>query len=169
MKCFSKKFCTWGQIIMIFTFKGHAKGLWVTRPKLAHLKVLLEWIQLQYDMVTLFVQNNVQKPECKIRSKSRDIDENDIVQWLGETFGIFRRLAAEWRQLVFVYDVIREHGDSNKRRRQRRFKPLQETGVEKMINGNVPEFISLWFASVHGAVSCIQNCVLPLVLRLQKV
>ena len=57
-------------------------------------------------MVTLFVQNYIQKPERKTRSESRDIDENDIVQWLGETFGIFRRLAAEWRRQTFVYDVI---------------------------------------------------------------
>ena len=63
----------------------------------------------------------------------------------------------------------REHGDSNKRWRQRRFEPSQETGVKKMINGNVSsEFISLWFASVHGAASYIQNFVSPLVWRLQK-
>ena len=62
----------------------------------------------------------------------------------------------------------REHGDSSNRWRQRRFEPSQETGVKKMINGNVSsEFISLWFASVHCA-SSIQNCVPPLVLRLQK-
>ena len=47
-----------------------------------------------------------QKPELKIRSESRDIDENDIVQWLGETFGIVRWLAPKWRRLMFVYDVI---------------------------------------------------------------
>ena len=41
--------------------------------------------------------------ERKTRSESRDIDENDIVQWLGDTFGIFRRLAAEWRRHAFVY------------------------------------------------------------------
>ena len=59
-------------------------------------------------MVTLFVKNNMQKtPERKICSESRDINENKIVQWLGETFGIFRRLAAEWRRIAFVYDVIR--------------------------------------------------------------
>ena len=63
----------------------------------------------------------------------------------------------------------REHGDSNKRWRQRRFEPSQETGVKKMINGNVSsEFISLWFASVHGAANSIQNCVSPLVLRYKK-
>ena len=33
--------------------------------------------------------------------------EADIsMQWLGDTFGIFRRLAAEWRRIAFVYDVI---------------------------------------------------------------
>ena len=31
----------------------------------------------------------------------------------------------------------REHGDSNERWRQRQFEPSQETGVKKMINGNV--------------------------------
>ena len=78
-------------------------------------------------MVTLFVQNNIQKPERKIRSESRDIDENDIVQWLGETFGIFRRLAAEWHRLMFVDDVIGNmaiatsvdaRGDSSHRKRR---------------------------------------------------
>ena len=62
------------------------------------------------------------------------------------------------------------HGDSNKRWSQRRFEPSQETIVKKMINGNVSsEFISLWFAYFHGAAGSIQNCVSPLVLRLQKV
>ena len=46
------------------------------------------------------------KSERKKCSKSRDIDENTIVHWLGETFNIFRRLAAEWRRIAFVYDVI---------------------------------------------------------------
>ena len=69
-----------------------------------------------------------------------------------------------------LWTLIQLHsaGDSNNRWRQRRFELSQETGVKKMINGNVSsEFISLWFASVHGA-SSIQNCVSPLVLRLQK-
>ena len=78
-------------------------------------------------MVILFIKNNIQKkPERKIRSESRDIDENKIVQWLGETLGIFRRLAAEWRQMAFVYDVIGNmaiatsvgtRGDSSHRKR----------------------------------------------------
>ena len=64
----------------------------------------------------------------------------------------------------------RGHGDSKNRCRQRQFDPSQKTGVKKMINGNVSsEFISLWFASVDGAASSIQNCVSRLVLRLQKV
>ena len=45
----------------------------------------------------------------------------------------------------------RKHGNSNKRWRQRRFEPSQETGVKKMKNGNVSSaFISLWFASVRS-------------------
>ena len=51
--------------------------------------------------------------------------ENKIVQWLGETFGIICRLTAEWRRIPF-YDVIGNMAGSNKRLRQRRFKPSQE-------------------------------------------
>ena len=67
------------------------------------------------------------KPERKTRSESRDIDENDIVLWLGETFGIFRRLSAEWRRQAFLYDVIGNmamatsvdaRGDSSHRKRR---------------------------------------------------
>ena len=72
-------------------------------------------------------KNNIQKPERKICSKTRDIDENKIAQRLGETFGIFRRLAAEWHRIAFVYDVIRDmaiatsvdaRGDSSHRKRR---------------------------------------------------
>ena len=38
---------------------------------------------------------NIKYTERKTRSENRDIDENNIVQCLGKTFGIFRRLAAE--------------------------------------------------------------------------
>ena len=42
-------------------------------------------------------------------------------------------------------------------------------GIKKMINGNVSsELILLLFASVYEASSSIQNCISPLVLRLQK-
>ena len=86
------------------------------------------------------------------------------------TYGIFRQPADEWRWIVFVYDIIGNIAGSNKCWRQRRFKPSQEMGIKKMINGNVlSELVSLWFASVYGAASSIQNCVLPLVLHLQKV
>ena len=46
------------------------------------------------------------KPERKIRSESRDIDENQIVQWLGETFGIFCRLAAEWCYGMLLFYAV---------------------------------------------------------------
>ena len=59
-----------------------------------------------YNMITLFVQTIYIKRERKIRSESRDMNENGIVQWLGETFGILRRLAAEWRRIAFICDVI---------------------------------------------------------------
>ena len=75
------------------------------------------------------------KNDRKTRSESRDIDENDIAQCLGEMFGIFSRLAAEWRRLAFVYEVIRNmamatsvkaRGDSSHRKRWvlRRWKML---------------------------------------------
>ena len=70
---------------------------------------------------------------------------------------------------AFVYDVIGKMAGSNKRWRQMRFEPLRETGVKKIINGNVSsEYLSWWFASEYGATSSIQNCVSPLVLRLQN-
>ena len=55
---------------------------------------------------SLHTKQYTKKPKHKIRSESRYIDENDIVQLHGETFGIFRRLAAEWHRIAFVYDVI---------------------------------------------------------------
>ena len=71
---------------------------------------------------------------------------------------------------MFVYDVIGNmaiatsvdaRGDSGHRKGR---------AIRGIMNGNVSsEFISLLFVSVHGAASSIQNCVSPLVLRLQKV
>ena len=52
--------------------------------------------------------------------KSRDIDKNKIVHWLGEFFGIILLLSAEWRRMPF-YDVIGNIAGSNKRWRQRLF------------------------------------------------
>ena len=55
----------------------------------------------------------------------------------------------------------REHGDGNKRWRQRRFEPLQEMGIKKMINGNLSsEFISLLFEE------CVPSCKFYPKLRL---
>ena len=97
-----------------------------------------------------------EKSERKIRSESRDIDENDIVQWLGETFGIFHRLSAEWRRLMAVYDVIGNMAIATSFDSRGDLNPLQGTGVKKMINSNVSsEFITQWFASVHRAASSI--------------
>ena len=42
------------------------------------------------------------KLEHKTHSESRDINENNIVQWLGETFRIFHQLAAEWCQIALI-------------------------------------------------------------------
>ena len=109
------------------------------------------------------------KIKCKTRCESRDIDENKIVQSLGETFGMIRRLATEWGGKPF-YDVTGHMAGSNKRYRQRWFEPSQEWFLKKMINDNVSsDLILLWFASVYGAASYIPNCVSHLVLRLQKV
>ena len=120
-------------------------------------------------MFTMIVQTNIQNPERKSRTESRHIDEKNIVQWLGETFGIFRQLAAEWRRIAFEYYLFWNISSSNKHWRQSRFETSQETVVKKIINGKVSSvLISLWFASVYGATSSNQNCVSPLLLCLQK-
>ena len=65
--------------------------------------MLVEWIQFKIDMVTMFVQNDMKKTERKARSESRDIDENKIVHWLRETFGIIRRLAGRMTSNTFLW------------------------------------------------------------------
>ena len=55
---------------------------------------------------SLHTKQYTKKPNAKYTVKAADIDENDIIQWLSETFGIFRRLEAEWRRLMFVYNII---------------------------------------------------------------
>ena len=52
--------------------------------------------------VTIFVQNDMKKPKRKTRSECRDIDENQIVQRLGETCGIIRRLATNDVEYLFM-------------------------------------------------------------------
>ena len=83
-------------------------------------------VLVQYDC-SVRTKQYTKKPERKIRSESRNIDENDIVQGLGEKFGIFRRLAAEWRGQALIYDVIGnmaiatsvdDRGDSSHRKRR---------------------------------------------------
>ena len=129
-------------------------------------KVLLEWIQFYYDMVTLYVQNNIQKTWTQNTQWKQRYRWKRYRSMTRRNVRHFPPASGRMTPInVFLWHQ-REHGDSNKRRRQRRFEPSQETGVKKMINGNVSsEFISLWFASVHGAASSIKNCVSPLVLR----
>ena len=45
-------------------------------------------------------------PNAKYAVKAEISMKTISFKWLGETFCIFRRLAAEWRRLMFVYDVI---------------------------------------------------------------
>ena len=148
----------------------HLCWQWLHRAFEIDLKVLLEWIQLWYDKVTLFVQNNIQKTRTQ------------NTQWKQRYWWKLYRSVA-WRNLQHFPPASgrmtptsvclwrhRELGNGNKRRRQRRFEPSQEMGVKKMINGNLSsEFISLLFVSLYRAASSIQNCVSPLVLHLQKV
>ena len=94
------------QIIMYYICKWHFLGL------------------LRYGYYVRTKRYEKKNPSAK-DSERRDIDENKIVQWLGETFGIIRRLAAEWRRIPF-YDAIGNMAGSNKRWRQRQFKPSQE-------------------------------------------
>ena len=49
-------------------------------------------------MVALYAQNNIQKNPNALRQNMQWKQRyrwNDIIQWLEETFGIFRRLEAE--------------------------------------------------------------------------
>ena len=120
-------------------------------------------------MITLFVQNNIQKirmQNTQWKQRYRWKRYRSKTQRNGQHFPPASGRMTPNSVCLWCH---REHGDSNKRWRQRRFEPSQKTGVKKMINGNVSsEFISLWIASVHGAASSIQSCVSPLVLRLQK-
>ena len=118
-------------------------------------------------MVSMFVQNNMKKQEHKTRSESRDIDENKIVQWLCETFGIICRLATEWRQIPFN-DVGGNMAGSNKRWRRRGFEPSQEKGVLKMKNGSVSLELILMIRECVQCCKFYPNCVSLLVLCLQK-
>ena len=54
-------------------------------------------VRYGYYVHTIWYEKKTNKR--KTRSKSRYIDENKIFQWLSETFGIIRGLAAEWRRM----------------------------------------------------------------------
>ena len=67
-------------------------------------------------------------PNAKYAVKAEiSMKKKKNVQRLGATFGIFRRFAAEWHQIAFVYDVIGDiaiatsvdaRGDSSHRKRR---------------------------------------------------
>ena len=111
-------------------------------------------------MVTPLVQNNIQKTRTQNTQwkqryrwkRYRSMTRRNVRHFPSASDRMTPNSVCLWRH--------REHGDSNKRWRQSRFEPSPETGVKKMINGNVSsEFISLWFASVHGVAISIKNCV----------
>ena len=60
-------------------------------------------------MVTMFVQNDMKKPEHKTRSESRDIDENKIVQWLDENVQHCPPASGQMTSNAFLWRH-REHG-----------------------------------------------------------
>ena len=105
-------------------------------------------------MVTLLVQNNIQKTRMQ------------NTQWMQRYR--WKRYCAMTRRNIWHFPPAsgrmtpnsiclwrhRDHGDSNKLWLQRRFQPSQEMGVKKMINCNVSlELISLWFSSVCEVLS----------------
>ena len=96
-------------------------------------KVLLEWIQIKYDMVTLFVKNNIQKTRTQNtqwKQRYRWKLNCSMTWWNGRHFP---PASGRMTQNSVCLWSNRKHGDSNKRWRQRQFEPWQETGVRKMI------------------------------------
>ena len=120
-------------------------------------KVLLEWIQFLYDMVTLFIKNNIQKIQ------TQNTQWKQRYRWKQNrsmTWNIRHFLPASGRMTLYIICLWRhrKHGDSNKHWGQRRFEPSQETGVKKMINGNVSsEFISLWLRVCNPELQVLSN------------
>ena len=113
-------------------------------------------------MVTLLVQRNIQKKnwtqntQWKQRylwKRYRSITRQNVRHLPPASGRMMPNSVCLWRH--------REYGDSNKRWHQRRFQPSQETGVKKMINGNVSsELILLWF------FECVRSCKFYQKLRL---
>ena len=108
-------------------------------------KVLLEWIQFKVWYGHSVCTNQYTKyPNAKHAVKiGRDIDENNIVQRLDETFGIFRQLRAEWSRIACVYDVM---GNMVATSVITRGADSGHCKKWKMINRNMSELVSLQFA-----------------------
>ena len=120
-------------------------------------------------MATLFVQNNIQKPERKTPQWKQRYQWKRYRSMTRRNVRHIQPASGRMTPINVCLWRHREHGDSNKRWRQRRFGPSQGTGDKKIIDGNVSsEFISLWFVSVHGAARSIQNCVSPLFYAYKK-
>ena len=109
-------------------------------------------------MVFLFIKNNKQKTRAQNTQwkqwyrwkQNRSMTQRNVRHFPPASGRMTPNSVCLWRH--------RKHGDSNKRWRQMRFELSNEIGVKKMINSNVSsEFISSWFASVHGAASSIQT------------
>ena len=99
-------------------------------------------------MVTLFVQCDIQKT----RTQNTQWKQRYRWKWyLSVTRRNVRHFPPASGRMTPASVCLwrhREHGDGNKRWRQRRFEPTQDTSVKKMVNGNVSsEFILLWFTS----------------------
>ena len=128
---------TWSTTIYTWIEVGVTRSVYV--------KVLLEWIQFKYNMVTLFEQDNMQKTQTQNTQwkqryrwkRYRSMTRRNVRHFPSASGRMTPNSVCLWRH--------RKHGDSNKCWRQRRFQPSQETGFKKMINviDNVSsEFIS---------------------------
>ena len=119
------------------------------------LRINTVWVRY---MVTLLVQNNIQKTHWKQRyrwKRYRSVTRRNVRHFPPAGGRMTPTSVCLWR--------YREYGDVNKHWRQRRVEPSQEMDVKKMINDYVSsDLISLIFANMYGAASSIQNCVSPL-------
>ena len=76
---------------------------------------------------SLRTKQYTKNPKAKYAVKAEISMKTISFNYLGETFGIFRRQAAEWRRLMFVFDIIGNmaiatsvdaRGDSSHRKRR---------------------------------------------------
>ena len=113
-------------------------------------------------MVTLFVQNNIQKTRTQNTQwkqtyrwkRNRSMTRRNVRHFPPASGRMTPINVCSWRHI--------EHGDSNKRWLQRRFEPSQETGVKKMINGNV---VGIYFIMI---CECARSCKFYPKLRLDS-